>query len=69
MASIVACMYSRLLSVRILWLVVADSDIVTLGLMQLQDEVILSDAERLRSTQSNVKMVLFLFLLLSWIAG
>jgi nuclear pore complex protein Nup54 len=28
------------------------------NLMQLQDEVIVSDAERLRMTQSNIKMVL-----------
>jgi nuclear pore complex protein Nup54 len=36
------------------------SDIVMLfaNLMQLQDEVIVSDAERLRMTQSNIKMVL-----------
>ena len=36
------------------------SDIVMhfANLMQLQDEVIVSDAERLRMTQSNIKMVL-----------
>lgn len=42
-----------------LFMAVVDSDIVIFGLMQLQDEVILSDAERLRITQSNVKMVFY----------
>ena len=45
------------------WLLVTfllESEVLPL-LFQLQDEVILSDSERLRMTQSNVKMVSYAF--------